>query len=57
MGKNDIEYIRTEGIMQGRHDRSFGPNDMITRAQMAVIAMRWIDKQCVEGSTDTRIAK
>jgi len=51
--KNDIEYIRTQGIMQGRHDRSFGPNDMITRAQMAVIAVRWIDKQCVEGSTDT----
>lgn len=51
--KNDIEYIRTEGIMQGRHDRSFGPNEMITRAQMAVIAVRWIDKQCVDGSTDT----
>jgi len=51
--KNDIEYIRTEGIMQGRHDRSFGPNEMITRAQMAVIAVRWIDKQCVEGATDT----
>ena len=51
--KNDIEYIRTEGIMQGRHDRSFGPNEMITRAEMAVIAGRWIDKQCVEGSTDT----
>lgn len=51
--KNDIEYIRTQGIMQGRHDRSFGPNDMITRAQMAVIAVRWIDKQCVEESTDT----
>ncbi|WBF56872.1 S-layer homology domain-containing protein [Lysinibacillus sp. JK80] len=51
--KNDIEYIRKEGIMQGRHDRSFGPNEMITRAQMAVIAVRWIDKQCVEGSTDT----
>lgn len=51
--KNDIEYIRTEAIMQGRHDRSFGPNEMITRAQMAVIAVRWIDKQCVEGSTDT----
>lgn len=51
--KNDIEYIRTEGIMQGRHDRSFGPNEMITRAEMAVIAVRWIDKQCVEGSTDT----
>lgn len=51
--KNDIEYIRTEGIMQGHHDRSFGPNEMITRAQMAVIAVRWIDKQCVEGSTDT----
>lgn len=51
--KNDIEYIRTEGIMQGRHDRSFVPNEMITRAQMAVIAVRWIDKQCVEGATDT----
>lgn len=51
--KNDIEYIRTEAIMQGRHDRSFGPNEMITRAQMAVIAVRWIDKQCVEGATDT----
>lgn len=51
--KNDIEYIRTEAIMQGRHDRSFRPNEMITRAQMAVIAVRWIDKQCVEGSTDT----
>ncbi|WP_286927203.1 MULTISPECIES: S-layer homology domain-containing protein [Lysinibacillus] len=51
--KNDIEYIRTQGIMQGRHDHSFGPNDMITRAQMAVIAVRWIDKQCVEESTDT----
>ncbi|MDP1395385.1 S-layer homology domain-containing protein [Lysinibacillus capsici] len=51
--KNDIEYIRTEGIMQGRHDRSFGPNEVITRAQMAVIAVRWIDKQCVEGATDT----
>lgn len=51
--KNDIEYIRTQGIMQGRLDHSFGPNDMITRAQMAVIAVRWIDKQCVEESTDT----
>ncbi|MGG2057469.1 S-layer homology domain-containing protein [Lysinibacillus pakistanensis] len=51
--KNDIEYIRTQGIMQGRLDHSFGPNDMITRAQMAVIAVRWIDKQCVEEFTDT----
>lgn len=51
--KNDIEYVRTEGIMQGRQNGSFGPNDMITRAQMAVIAVRWIDKQCAEGTTDT----
>jgi len=51
--KNDIEYIRTQGIMQGRLDHSFGPNDMITRAQMAVIAVRWMDKQCIEESTDT----
>ncbi|MFJ7732878.1 S-layer homology domain-containing protein [Lysinibacillus sp. NPDC097231] len=49
--RNDIEYIRTQGIMQGRQDRSFVPNDMITRAEMAVIAVRWIEKQCVEGAT------
>ncbi|MFJ7696755.1 S-layer homology domain-containing protein [Lysinibacillus fusiformis] len=49
--KNEIEYIRTDGIMKGRHDRSFGPNDMITRAQMAVIAVRWIDRQCIEWDT------
>lgn len=51
--KNDIEYVRTEGIMQGRQNHSFGPNDVMTRAQMAVIAARWIDKQCAEGTTDT----
>ncbi len=51
--KHDIEYIRTQGIMEGRQDHSFGPNDEITRAQMAVIAMRWLNKQCSEETTAT----
>lgn len=49
--KNDIEYIRTKGIMHGLGDHSFGPNDSMTRAQMAVIAVRWVNKQCTEMST------
>ncbi|QPR67081.1 leucine-rich repeat protein [Lysinibacillus macroides] len=44
--KNEIEYIHTQGMMRGYSDHLFGPNDVITRAQMAVIAVRWIDKQC-----------
>ena len=44
--KNEIEYIHTQGMMRGYSDHLFGPNDGITRAQMAVIAVRWIDKQC-----------
>ncbi len=50
--KNEIEYIRIQGIMQGRSNRTFAPNDMMTRAQMAVIAVRWIDKQCAEEPKD-----
>ncbi|MFJ7406768.1 MULTISPECIES: S-layer homology domain-containing protein [unclassified Lysinibacillus] len=52
--KNEIEYIRTQKIMQGRQDRVFAPNDMMTRAQMAVIAVRWIEQQCAEGSKDNQ---
>ncbi|MFF5993843.1 S-layer homology domain-containing protein [Lysinibacillus sp. KU-BSD001] len=46
--KDDIEFVRAQGIMTGRADSTFGPNDAITRAQMAVIAVRWIDKQCAK---------
>jgi len=38
--------------MQGRPNRTFASNDMMTRAQMAVIAVRWIDKQCEEEPKD-----
>ena len=49
--KDEIEYVRTQGIMNGRADGMFGPNELITRAQMAAIAMRWIDKQCAVDDT------
>ncbi|MFJ7951950.1 immunoglobulin-like domain-containing protein [Lysinibacillus sp. NPDC096418] len=44
--KEEIEYVRTQGIMNGREDETFDPNGSITRAQMAAIAIRWIDKRC-----------
>jgi hypothetical protein len=43
---NEIEIARQEGIMGGYADGNFGPQNTITRAQMAVIADRWIRKQC-----------
>ncbi|MEG0259620.1 MAG: InlB B-repeat-containing protein [Lysinibacillus sp.] len=46
--KNDIEYVRERGIMTGYTPNEFGPSNHITRAQMAAIAIRWIDKQCVD---------
>ncbi|MFJ7738293.1 immunoglobulin-like domain-containing protein [Lysinibacillus sp. NPDC097287] len=51
--KDEIEYVRAQGIMTGREDGKFGPNESITRAQMAAIAIRWIDKQCVADDTAT----
>ncbi|MEK5232994.1 S-layer homology domain-containing protein [Lysinibacillus sp. FSL K6-0232] len=51
--KNDIEYIRTKGMMQGYDNQLFGPNDGMTRAQMAVIAVRWIDQQCLKEPATT----
>ncbi|MGE7694313.1 InlB B-repeat-containing protein [Lysinibacillus sp. NPDC094177] len=49
--KNDIEFARQAGIMLGYNDIQFGPNDSITRAQMAVITARWIEKQCANDQT------
>ena len=51
--KEEIEYVRAQGIMNGRADDMFYPNGAITRAQMAAIAIRWIDKQCAEDGTAT----
>jgi len=44
--ENEIEYARMAGVMQGYDSGNFGPQDLVTRAQMAVIAVRWLDKQC-----------
>lgn len=44
--KNEIEYVREQNIILGYADGTFGPQDGITRAQMAAIAVRWIDRQC-----------
>lgn len=44
---DEIEYVRDLGLMTGTTDNTFTPNGTITRAQMAVIAMRWIDKHCL----------
>lgn len=46
--KKEIEYAKELGIMQGTSATEFAPKQFITRAQMATIAMRWIDKQCAE---------
>lgn len=52
--KDDIEYIRSIGIMSGVTRNTFVPNANLTRAQMAVIAIRWIDRDCKEGLKDTK---
>lgn len=51
--KDAIEYVHMQGMMKGYNNHLFGPNDAITRAQMAVIAVRWIDQQCEADSTDS----
>ncbi|WP_369122297.1 S-layer homology domain-containing protein [Lysinibacillus parviboronicapiens] len=47
--KNAIEYVRTAGLFNGTTATTFNPNGLITRAQMATVAARWIEKQCAEG--------
>ncbi|MEK4231363.1 InlB B-repeat-containing protein [Solibacillus sp. FSL H8-0538] len=54
--KDEIEYVRSIGIMTGTND-TFAPNASITRAQMAAIMMRWIDKQCVDNPEGARYCK
>ncbi|MFD2442860.1 S-layer homology domain-containing protein [Bacillus sp. CGMCC 1.16607] len=46
--KDEIEFARSQEIILGYNNGKFGPNDHITRAQMAVVAMRWIDKHCAK---------
>ncbi|MEG0449677.1 MAG: InlB B-repeat-containing protein [Lysinibacillus sp.] len=44
--KNDIEVVRSLGIMNGTTDTTFNPTGKMTRMQMAAIVVRWLDKQC-----------
>ncbi|MFC5468167.1 Ig-like domain-containing protein [Cohnella suwonensis] len=55
--KNEIEYARVAGVMKGYDTGNFGPKDHVTRAQMAVIAVRWLDKQCKEDLSYSQYCK
>jgi len=39
-----IRIVRDAGLMSGRADGTFGPNDPVTRAQMASVLARLLDK-------------
>jgi len=44
--KDAIEFVKETGLFKGVTETSFHPNGSITRAQMAAVAARWIEKQC-----------
>ncbi|MFJ7669425.1 cadherin domain-containing protein [Lysinibacillus sp. NPDC097195] len=44
--KDAIEFVKETGLFNGVTETSFKPNGSITRAQMAAVAARWIEKQC-----------
>jgi len=44
--KDAIEFVKVTGLFKGVTETSFHPNGSITRAQMAAVAARWIEKQC-----------
>ncbi|RDZ56362.1 cell surface glycoprotein, partial [Haloferax sp. Atlit-12N] len=46
--KDAIEFVTETGLFKGITATSFQPNGSITRAQMATVAARWIEQQCVE---------
>ncbi|WP_336636402.1 InlB B-repeat-containing protein [Lysinibacillus fusiformis] len=45
--KDAIEFVKHTGLFNGVTEVSFQPNGFISRAQMAVVAARWIEKHCV----------
>ncbi|WP_324729661.1 InlB B-repeat-containing protein [Lysinibacillus fusiformis] len=45
--KDAIEFVKNTGLFNGVTEASFQPNGFISRAQMAVVAARWIEKHCV----------
>ncbi|ODV54434.1 InlB B-repeat-containing protein [Lysinibacillus fusiformis] len=44
--KDAIEFVKNTGLFNGVTETSFHPNGFITRAQMASVAARWIEKHC-----------
>uniref|UniRef100_UPI002A8271A2 S-layer homology domain-containing protein n=1 Tax=Lysinibacillus capsici TaxID=2115968 RepID=UPI002A8271A2 len=46
--KDAIEFAKEKGLFKGVTATNFNPNGLITRAQMATVAARWIEQQCVE---------
>ncbi len=45
--KDAIEFVKHTGLFNGVTEASYQPNGFISRAQMAVVAARWIEKHCV----------
>ncbi|SEO49146.1 DUF4073 domain-containing protein [Paenibacillus sp. OK076] len=50
---SDIEKAQSAGIMNGMKATQFAPEGSITRAQMATIAYRWIQKQSADATSST----
>lgn len=46
-----ILEVREAGIMTGKTAVTFDPNGTVTRAQMAAIVYRWMQKQCNQDTT------
>ena len=46
--KDAIKFAKEKGLFKGVTATNFNPNGFITRAQMATVAARWIEQQCVE---------
>ncbi|WP_454193289.1 glycosyl hydrolase 53 family protein [Paenibacillus sp. Marseille-Q7038] len=53
---NEIREVTSAGLMTGYRDGTFGPNKMITRAEMAAVVVRWMDLSGDSSSpfTDTK---
>ncbi|WP_229730109.1 S-layer homology domain-containing protein, partial [Paenibacillus silvae] len=50
---NEIKQAQAAGIMNGLGSSVFAPEDSITRAQMATIAYRWLQKQEADAAATT----
>ncbi|WP_145415327.1 S-layer homology domain-containing protein, partial [Paenibacillus xylanexedens] len=50
---SEIQKAQAAGIMNGLSDKAFAPEGSITRAQMATIAYRWLQKQQANSAATT----